>query len=125
MSRSNFCVVIWYLSNTIILEVLILIQLQLKIMISQSGYAYNDFQQISSADFHIYVGADNHFPQNIKYHTMMFFKCAALWKRTISQTMNYKKLTLKVTLIYEPKETDSINNLTMLCWLTFLHATFD
>lgn len=24
--------------------------------------AYDDFQQVGSIDFHIYVGADNHFP---------------------------------------------------------------
>lgn len=61
--------------------------MQLEVIVSQSGYAYNDFQQISSTYFHIYVGADNHFPQNIKNHTMMFFKGAALQKRPISQTM--------------------------------------
>lgn len=55
----------------------------------------------------------------------MFFKCAALRKKPISQTMNYKQFTLKVMLMYEPEETDSINNLITLCWLTFLHATFN
>jgi hypothetical protein len=41
-------------------------------------YAYKNFEKFGSSYFHVHVRANNHFPQYLKYHTLVFFIYAAL-----------------------------------------------
>lgn len=55
------------------------------------GKAYDGLQQLSSVDFELCSGINDHFPQNAEYHVMMFLKCAAMFEELIGKKTRFQE----------------------------------
>lgn len=76
--------------------------------------AYDGLQQLSSVDFELCSGINDHFPQNAEYHVMMFLKCAAMFEFIGTKTQFQETILNNESLENAPKEANCIQNLVVV-----------